>query len=166
MRGDLLLLSPCTSITCWLFVGKILNRYISVNTKYVTHPKTHTGLTPASHFCSINMPLRKVAVPPLSGKNRKNATCCLGPRVETELLRATQQNMFLIVSFFYLYFIIEEGLASEKFCVFSQKRDGEKNLMYIPPKHEIIYLSARNTSYVFSVAGMYYTGEQRQYSLL
>jgi len=38
--------------------------------------------------------------------------------------------------------------------------------MNIPPKNEIIYLSARNTSYVFSVAGMYYTGEQMQYSML
>lgn len=60
-------------------------------------------------------------------------------------------------------FIMEEDLASERFCVFSQKRDGEKSLIYIPLKHEIIYLSARNTSYVFSVVGMYYTGEQRQY---
>ena len=62
--------------------------------------------------------------------------------------------------------IMEENLASKGFCVFSQKRDSEKNLMYIPPKHEIIYLSVRNTSYVFSVAGIYYTGEQRQYSVL
>jgi len=58
-----------------------------------------------------------------------------------------------------------EDLASERFCVFSQKRDGAKNLMNIPPKNEIIYLSARNTSYVFSEAGMYYTGEQMQYSV-
>ena len=70
--------------------------------------------------------------------------------------------MFVI----FFYFIIEEDLASERFCVFSQKRDDQKNLKYIPPKHEIMYLSARNTSYVFSVAGAYYTGEQRRYSVL
>jgi hypothetical protein len=103
-----------------------------------------------------------VALFPLSSKNRKNATCCLGPEDETELVCATQQNMLVI----FFFFFTEEDLASEKFCVFSQKRDGEKSLMYIPPKHEIIYLSARNTSYVFYVAGMYYTDKQRQYSVL
>jgi len=54
---------------------------------------------------------------------------------------------------------MKEDLASERFCIFSQKRDGEKNLMNIPPKLEIIYVSSRNASYVFSVAAMYYTGE-------
>jgi hypothetical protein len=64
---------------------------------------------------------------------------------------------------FVIIFILEEELASERFCVFSQKRDGEKSLIYIPLNHKIIYLSARNTSYVFSVVGMYCTGKLRQY---
>jgi len=103
MRGDLLLLSLCTSIIFWLFLGKILNRYISVNTKYVTHPKTHTGPIQASHSCSIHVSLRKAALLPLSGKNRNYATCYLGPGVETELVWATQQSMFVIYCFLFYY---------------------------------------------------------------
>jgi hypothetical protein len=103
MSGDLLLLTLYTLIIFWLFVGKILNRYISVNTKYVTYPKTHTGLIQTSHSWSIPMSLRKVALLPLSGKNRNYATCYLVPGVETELVWATQQRMFVIFYFLFYY---------------------------------------------------------------